>query len=305
MPDYACADFVLRSEIPLPELIEAGPVAGRATVAVQRGAVIQPGPPGLLRDGTSVILAIPGVARFRIEGGETIVVDADPQCSARNLRLFLLGSALGVVLHQRGLFPLHANAVVIDGRAVAFTGPSGAGKSTLAAWFAARGYPVLCDDVCVIGLSGEGRPVVYPGLPRVKLWADALAMNGHSIDGLDRVHDDLDKYQLALPVDPHQAPVPLGAVLRLKRGDHPPARVERLRGGAAVRLLMEETYRPGLIPVLERKQVHFEHCTAIASGVPIMEWVRPWGHEVFGSEVDALVSRLRGFGIMGAKGDEG
>lgn len=305
MPDYSCADFVLRSEIPLPELIEAGTATRHAVVTVQRNAVVHEGPPGLRRDGKGVTFAIPGVARFRVEDGASIVVDADPQCSARNLRLFLLGSALGVVLHQRGLFPLHANAVVIDGRAVAFTGASGAGKSTLAAWFAGRGYPVLCDDVCVIGLSGEGRPVVYPGLPRVKLWADALVLNGHSIDGLDRVHDDLDKYQLSLPVDPRQAPVPLGAVLRLKRQDDRPARVERLRGGAAVRLLMEETYRPAIIPVLDRQQAHFEHCTAIASAVPIMEWMRRWGHEVFESEVDALMGRLEGLGIRGAEGDEG
>ena len=304
MPDYACADFVLRSEIPLPELIEAGTATRHTVVTVQRNAVVHDGPAGLRRDGKGVTFAIPGVARFRIEDGASIVVDAEPGCSERNLRLFLLGSALGVVLHQRGLFPLHANAVVIDGKAVAFTGASGAGKSTLAAWFAARGYPVLCDDVCVIGLSGEGRPLVYPGLPRVKLWADALALNGHTVDGLDRVHDDLDKYQLSLPADPQQVPVPLGAVLRLKRKDNHPAGVERLRGGAAVRLLMEETYRPGIIPVLEHQQVHFEHCTAIASGVPIMEWMRRWGHEVFESEVDGLLSRLRGLGIMSAQGGE-
>ena len=57
---------------------------------------------------------------------------------------------MGAALHQRGILPLHANAVEIDHRAVAFMGASGAGKSTLAAWFHDQGYPILADDVCVI-----------------------------------------------------------------------------------------------------------------------------------------------------------
>ena len=42
-----------------------------------------------------------------------------PGASSRNVRVFLLGSAFGALLHQRGLLPLHANAVEVDGRAVA------------------------------------------------------------------------------------------------------------------------------------------------------------------------------------------
>lgn len=177
MPNYACADFILRSEIPLPELIEVGAEAGRDVVEIRRGAVAPAGPASLERDGDIALLAVPGVARFRIDGGRAMTVDLDESCSERNLRLFLLGSALGVLIHQRGLFPLHANAVVIDGVAVAFTGHSGAGKSTLAAWFSAAGHTVLTDDVCIIGLDSAGRPIVYPGLPRVKLWADAARLH--------------------------------------------------------------------------------------------------------------------------------
>lgn len=292
MPDYACVDFVLRSDIPLPELIEVGADAGRDVVPVQRGTVASAGPNWLECDGDTAVLAIPGVARFRIENGRSVTVDVEEGCSERNLRLYLLGSALGILIHQRGLFPLHANAVVMDGVAVTFTGHSGAGKSTLAAWFSAAGHTVLSDDVCVIGFDAVRRPIVYPGLPRVKLWADAAKFHGHDIDALERIHDDLDKYQLGLPARPDQAAVPLAAVIRLSRAGEQPAGLRQLRGRAAVQLLMAETYRPQVVTALNLKQAHFGHCVSIAAAVAVLDWTRKWGHEVFKAEVEQLIRQL-------------
>lgn len=299
MPDYACVDFVLRSEIPLPELIEIGAEPGRDVVEIRRGAVAATGEGPMERDGDTAVLSLPGVARFRVEGGRSITVDIDPGCSDRNLRLFLLGSALGILVHQRGLFPLHANAVVIGGVAVAFTGHSGAGKSTLAAWFSAAGHTVLTDDVCIIGLDSAGRPIVYPGLPRVKLWADAAKLHGHDVGGLERIHDDMDKYQLGLPSDPDQAPVPLAAVIRLGREGAQRGGLQRLRGRAAVQLLMTETYRSQLVSVLGRQEAHFGHCVSVAAKVAVLEWTRQWGHEVFQAEVERLILQLGEAQILG------
>jgi energy-coupling factor transporter ATP-binding protein EcfA2 len=303
VPDYACVDFVLRSEIPLPELIEVGAEAGRDIVEIRRGAVAPTGAGSLERNGDTAVLDLPDVARFRIEGGRSITVDIDAACSERNLRLFLLGSALGILIHQRGLFPLHANAVVMGGVAVAFTGQSGAGKSTLAAHFSAAGHTVLSDDVCVIGLDTAGRPIVYPGLPRVKLWADAAKLHGHDVGGLERIHDDMDKYQLGLPSSSDQAPVPLGAVIRLVRESEQPVGLRRLRGRAGVQVLMTETYRPQVVSTLGLQEAHFGHCVSVAARVAVLEWTRQWGHEVFQVEVERLIRQLGEAQILGAGPD--
>jgi len=303
VPDYACVDFVLRSEIPLPELIEVGASAGRQVVGIRRGAVARTGASSLERIGATALLDLPGVARFRIEGGRSITVDIEGGCSERNLRLFLLGSALGILIHQRGLYPLHANAVVIDGVAVAFTGHSGAGKSTLAAWFSAAGRTVLSDDVCVIGLDAAGRPIVYPGLPRLKLWADAAKLHGHDIDGLERIHDNMDKYQLGLPTRADQPPVPLAAVIRLGREGEQGVGLRQLRGRAAVQMLMTETYRPQVVSALGLQEAHFGHCVSVAAKVAVLQWTRRWGHEVFQVEVEHLVRQLGEAKILGVGPD--
>ena len=52
-------------------------------------------------------LAVPGVALYRVEDGRRIFITPLPDVPIEKIRLFLLGSALGALLYQRGLFPLH------------------------------------------------------------------------------------------------------------------------------------------------------------------------------------------------------
>ena len=95
----------------------------------------------------------------------------------RDVPSYLLGPIVGAILRLRGTTCLHASAIQLGGRAIAFAGPAGAGKSTTAAAFAVRGIPVVSDDT--IGLTESGPTwTVAPGYPRVRLWpqsAKALA----------------------------------------------------------------------------------------------------------------------------------
>ncbi|NEX18412.1 MAG: hypothetical protein C1943_17865 [Halochromatium sp.] len=90
---------------------------------------------------------IKDVARYRVQDGREILVDPLPDADPGDVRLWLLGTALGALLHQRGLLPLHVSALALSGGAYAFCGDSGAGKSTLAAALHRRGLALLTDDV--------------------------------------------------------------------------------------------------------------------------------------------------------------
>jgi len=94
-------------------------------------------------------------ARYLVRAGREIIVQPADTATKRNVRCFLLGSALAALCHQRGIYPLHANAIQFGDRAFIFAGPSGAGKSTLAFYFNNQGCRVLSDDVCVIGLNAK------------------------------------------------------------------------------------------------------------------------------------------------------
>lgn len=150
--------LTIASEVPLPGLVLA-PTGAAVDVTIRRGSL-----------GAEADLVIPEAESFAVRDGCEIVVDAVAGVPDRNVRLFLLGSAMGLVLHQRGLFPLHANVVSLGGRAIAVAGASGAGKSTLAAWFSRQGLELVGDDVIALKPTSEGMLAV-PGPPRVRLWA--------------------------------------------------------------------------------------------------------------------------------------
>jgi len=96
-----------------------------------------------------------------------------PGAGRRAVETYLAGHVLSFALLARGGEPLHATAVVLDGRAVAFAGDCGYGKSTLAAEFLRAGHSLLTDDLLVVKRAGGAR-LAYPGAPRIKLCPDVV-----------------------------------------------------------------------------------------------------------------------------------
>jgi hypothetical protein len=230
------------------------------------------------------------VGRYLIREGRQIVIDPAPGASERNLRLFLLGSAIGALLHQRGLLPLHANAIDLGRRAVAFSGHSGAGKSTIAAWFHDRGYPILADDVCVIGFDGAGRALAHPGIPRLRLWREALEASGRDTGAYDRSFDDLDKYDVPTGTSAQLDPLPLAAIYLLRKADEDggDGAVDRLTGVDAVDTLMSNTYRGAYLRTIGRTAEHLAACLRVVRAVPVFRAQRLWGFERFDEQAQRL-----------------
>jgi hypothetical protein len=292
----ACTLFGLsvRSELPLPGFAAAsGETEG--AVEIRFGSVDAPTADWAEARGEDFLLDIEAVGRFRVSGGREIVIDAKPGASERNIRVYLLGSAFGALLHQRGLVPLHANAVEIGGKAVAFSGRSGAGKSTLAAWFADRGHRVLCDDVCAIGFDQAGMPIAWPGVPRLRLWQDAIERSGRSAASFERSFDDHDKYDVPTGVAPAAEPLPLGACYMLaEAGEGEAPAIERLSGVAAAEALIANTYRGRFVQLIGATERHLRDCLRIVSKVPVHRARRRWGAESFEEEARRLADHAGG-----------
>ncbi len=98
----------------------------------------------------------------------------------------LAGPVIGLALQMQGQVQLHAGAVVIDGRAVAFAAPHGTGKSTLTAAFVRAGHCLLTDDLLPLVPTAAGFTALH-SLPRMKLWGDSLAALGEDERGYDTV----------------------------------------------------------------------------------------------------------------------
>lgn len=285
---YAVFGLVLESELALPELLPASDES-RTDVTIRFGKA---GPEHLI-SAEEINLVIPKVASYRVRGGREILFDPREGASDRNIRLFLLGSALGGIIHQRGLLPLHANAIDIDGRAVAFMGHSGAGKSTMAAWFLDRGHRILADDVCVVVPDAAGVPLAYPGIPRLRLWREALERTGRNADELELAFDDTDKYNLPTPEPSRSGPIPLSHVYLLEKADGQAAEVRPLSGIAAVDALVANTYRGGYLTRMGETKRHLLACLEMVKRVPVFSARRVWGFDGYDVQAERLEQHAR------------
>ncbi|MBI1299278.1 hypothetical protein GC175_30475 [bacterium] len=116
----------------------------------------------------------PGVGEFTVRQGKEIVVVPAAGIDDAILRLPLLSAVLAILLHQRGFMVLHASAVEVGNKAVAFLGPKGRGKSSIAATLYTRGHRVITDDVLAVRIQ-DGKATVLPAFPHVKLWRGVAA----------------------------------------------------------------------------------------------------------------------------------
>ncbi|HYR07255.1 MAG TPA: hypothetical protein VEQ60_05790 [Longimicrobium sp.] len=156
---------------------------------------------------------------------------------------YLLGPVFGLVLRLRGIPSLHASAVAVDGAAVALVGPAGAGKSSTAAALAARGHPLVADDVLALRTSAEGI-LAQPAYPYLRLWPDIVpALYGPDAQ-LPPLTPNWDKRGVRLDEAFHPHPLPLGGVYVLcarEAGADAP-RLEPMGGMDAVLELVSNGY---------------------------------------------------------------
>ena len=291
--DYSLFGLHIRSDLLLPELLGACPESepqvfvqlGRALPAVVTSA-------GLLSTEAGVLLTIDGIARYAIADGCRIIVDRESGVPDANVRLYLLGSAMGVLLHQRGMLPLHANAVEIEDGAFAFMGVSGSGKSTLAASFHDKGYRVIADDVCAVRFDRSRRPFVTPGLPRLRLWQEALEGTGRQPSQYSRSYagdDNWDKFDVPLPHETAvRAEVELVGVYLLERGES--LSISQLRGLDATQAVFSNTYRGSYVPAAGNVQGHWEACMELVRQTPIFEIRRAWDLGSLAQDVQQIIA---------------
>ncbi|CCG40574.1 hypothetical protein [Magnetospirillum molischianum] len=301
MSDYHLFGWRVQSALPLSELLPWRGDARAPDLVVEIGAVPPMDPhlpsfsPAVQICPTGVRVAMPAVASYWVEAGRRVIVQPILPEDAADIRVFLLGTVLAILCFQRGLLPMHASAVDIDGRVLLLSGVSGAGKSTLAAAFSARGYRLLSDDLCALEVR-EGHPLmVLPAFPRVKLWRDSALHLQVPIDGLERIREELEKYNVPLVearFQPDALPPAQIVFLRTERApERPPLR--RLIGVEALRRYdLVHRWRLGL--ALGCQALIFKAMARLADAVPVVEVAR--SEDL--ADLPALVDMVRALGEM-------
>ena len=139
------------------------------------------------------LLDVEGVAKFLIAGDNEIVIELYPDGKEEDMRRFLLGSVLGVVLHQRKIVLLRASAVGTEKGAIMFMGSSGAGKTSFLFSFLQAGGRMLSDEKTPVFLDADGTVKVSAGYPEIALNL-GFAHESKMVIDENRVNHEVGKY---------------------------------------------------------------------------------------------------------------
>ncbi len=227
-------------------------------------------------NGEELIIAIPEVARYLVSANR---IDVEPAEGAgmNDVCAFLLGTVFGALCHLRGIFPLHASAIGVGNQCIAFAGDSRAGKSTTAASLIGRGHRLISDDVTYICQNDAGQIQIWPGTNRLRLWESAMEGLRYAKEGAERERRGFDKFLVpANPPADADRPLELNAIYQLEAAaQDAPIVIERLRGTAAVDVLLRNTFRLYIAEDVGRKRQVFAACTHVARKVPVFRLSRP------------------------------
>ena len=279
-------------ELPIPEL----PIAGQPADGAERAEIqieasppsewpqLEPGPhdtPFLQMARGDLRLTVDDIGCFRITGGKRIAWHRlHSGVSDQDISTFLLGSAVGALLIQRGIFVLHGNALEKDGKAIVCMGHSGAGKSTLAYALMQQSWRLLADDLVAVSPDG----LVLPGIPRIKLWHDAAKAFGLDPDQLPPIRQGMNKYLLmgdALQRAPQSAPLRAMYLIHQQRPDtaDPDAgQISRITSQKTAALrLRNQAFRPRFVRGLGQEGPNFMALAMLQQRVPLATLPLPQG----------------------------
>lgn len=304
---YTVHGLSLVSEISLPELGRETTDTRRPDVSISVSRMskgfpsAEAGAEGYVLAGEVLYLDVPDIARFSIRGGTEIVVEPRPGAAAESVRLFLLGSVLGALLHQVGRLPIHASTLRLDGAGVAFCADSGGGKSTLAGWLDRHGYEVTGDDVCALAAADDGDVLFHPGVPRIRLAPDAMqTLGGEPETGRreSRVDRKIPFVMRSLG-DPGAVPLRRIYWLEFTEAENAPVLIEPLGAYESLLALRSSVYRPSLIELLGRESEFFESARRVLESVETFRLTRSRDLSRLDEVVGALEDHLEDLGRPG------
>ena len=207
----------------------------------------------------------------------------------RVTRLFTLGPAMAVLLHQRGLLVLHASSVAIGEAAVAFLGDSEWGKSTTAAALYLAGHRFVSDDITAVTFD-EARPTVLPAFPQIKLWPESVRTLGLDPGTLPSIHPEVDKVALRTEDRFADLPLPVSGMFVLGPGET--AAATRLGPADAVIELVRHTHVVDLLRSTRTEAAHLRQCSALAERVPMFRLSIPGSWSDVGAVIEVVRSAV-------------
>lgn len=235
------------------------------------------------------------VCSLYVKDGKEILFMQDPDSVDKTYPgLLIAGTAMAVVLFQKGFTVLHGSCVKIDGKAFIFLGHKGEGKSTMAGYFASTGHQLISDDVCAISFLDDS-PLVHQSFPSIKLWPDAMDFLNLAPAEHGKVHKNFEKRNVKFNTRSNEEVTELGAIILLQTA--PDVTLEKITGTDALVALLQQfiinRFQDGQSSSVLQK-IYFQ-ATNLLQKVPFYSLSRPRNHDLLPSISDKIIDELGRF----------
>lgn len=220
------------------------------------------------------VVEISGVGRFDVREQGRITVDPGVDVIDSDIAPYLTGSILAGGLMMQGAYLLHACAVKTSVGTLLITGASGAGKSTLTAALVQRGGQLISDDTCLLTIE-QGRVMVHPGAPHIKLWGESLETLGIGVRGLSRVIATEEKFYWPVRRAFVQTPQPVNALIELVPCNEVQPKFLEIAGIDKIMKLVLNGYREEYLGLIGDRKDNFTFWSMVASRISAFKLLCP------------------------------
>ena len=222
---------------------------------------------------TEFLLKVPNVANFLITEGKTIHIDPSPLAEQREIELFFLGSAMAVVLMQRGIIPFHGSAFEKDGKAIIISGTSGAGKSSLLRFFLNEGYKALTDDVCALSIEDD-KVIITPSFPSSKIWEDVMDVFSLEKSAEKQLRPSINKYRIDFEEQLADYNLEVESIYILRSLNLESFSLKKVQGFEKFKILKQNLYRPKFPEATGKEKESFITLNKLAQQANLFELFR-------------------------------
>jgi hypothetical protein len=239
---------------------------------------------------TDFRIKIEYVARYCVQNGSKIQVLPEKDADQASVQLFLNGSVLGAVLHQKGIIPFHGSSFEYQGKRILICGHSGVGKSSITAAFCQNGAHFINDDITPISFANSF-PIIIPIRTEVKLWDDTLQALQIENKNNKKIRPSIDKFYVPLlPICNEKKQ--LDTIVVLSTHNDEAYKVIRPTGIDKYKLIKKNIYRKMYLRGMpQTEKSYFQQLLRLAGCVDIIQVFRPKISDIY-STTDFIRKQL-------------
>ena len=237
-----------------------------------------------------------------VQNGSCITVDTPEDISDTFVDFALMGVGIGILLHQRDVFALHASAVSIEGRTAVFVGQKGEGKSTTSIALGTRpSCEFICDDVVALHIDDQGRAWVWPDWGMAKLRPQVAEYifgdEMHQMDLVDFGDEGRYIFQDGRVEGPRQVDCIYKCEFDKERSEG--VEIVPINKRQSMVELLKNSYAPRFLGDSARPDRYMEYATSVTNAVSLKRLVRPYRLDIIpevGSQIDSDLAHSVGDG---------